>query len=126
MAPKTGYNPLRIRKHRKSTEKKERILTATIHAFLTTESTPVHFRIGCFGRKITNSLASFISKHSLLFSLERFFLIMVLLKIGPSREKGKLQLIFSRGYIYRKFQIEYHKIYAKSDGDIFLNPPGDR
>ena len=48
---------------------------------------------------------------------------MVLLKIGPSREKGKLQLIFSRGYIYRKFQIEYHKIYAKSDGDIFLNPP---
>ena len=73
MAPKTGYNHLRIRKHRKSTEKKERIVTATIHAFLSTESTPVHFRIGCFGRKITNSLASFISKHSLLFSLERFF-----------------------------------------------------
>ena len=51
---------------------------------------------------------------------------MVLFKISPSSEKGKLQLILSRGYIYRKFQIECHKIYAKSDGDIFLNPPGDR
>ena len=94
MVPKTGYNPLRIRKHRQSTEKKERIVTATIHAFLSTESTPVHFRIGCFGRKITNSLASFISKHSLLFSLERFFFLnygIVQDRSLYAREKGELQ-----------------------------------
>ena len=86
-------------------------MTATIHAFLSSESTPFHFPLGCFGRKITNSLASFISKYSPLFSLESFFFSYGIVQDRSlcTREKGELQLILSRGYIYRKLQIEYHK-----------------
>lgn len=67
----------------------------------------LHF--GCFSREGTNSRPS--------FSLE-LFLIKVLFKIGPSREKQ--QFLPSAIYICRKFQIAYYTNICWSEGDIFL------
>ena len=60
-------------------------MTVTIH-FLTSESNIRSLlNFGCFSTEITNCLI--MSKHFLAFSLERY-LIMVLFKNSPSREKG--------------------------------------
>lgn len=67
----------------------------------------LHF--GCFSREGTNSRPS--------FSLE-LFLITVLFKIGPSREKQ--QFLPSAIYICRKFQIAYYTNICWSEEDIFL------
>ena len=83
MAPKTGDSPLR--KHQQSTEKKERIVTATIH-FEEVKAASVHFAFRLF-RQRNSKFSSVIPKLLLLFSLERY-LIMVLLKNDHFREKG--------------------------------------
>ena len=58
MAPKTGDSPLR--KHQQSKEKKERIVTATIH-FLEVKAASVHFAFRLF-RKRNSKFFSVISK----------------------------------------------------------------
>ena len=74
MAQKPGDNL--FRKHRQSTEKWEKILKATSHVLY----------FGMFLQR-NNNLSSIISKHFLLFSLNRF-LMLVLSKNGPFRKKG--------------------------------------
>ena len=63
-----------------------------------------------------NKVSSIISKHFPLFFLDRF-LIMVLLKNGPSRDRF---LILFRFYICCKFQIEYLKNSFWTDSNIFF------
>ena len=74
MAQKPGDNLLR--KHRQSTEKWEKILKATSHVLY----------FGMFLQR-NNNLSSIISKHFLLFSLNRL-LMSLLSKNGPFRKKG--------------------------------------
>lgn len=73
MAPKTDDKLLR--EHGQSTEKEDRIVTATIH-FLSSESYILY--LADF-RQRNNKLPSFISKHFLSFCSERF-LLMILFK----------------------------------------------
>ena len=74
MAQKPGDNL--FRKHRQSTEKWEKILKATSHVLY----------FGMFLQR-NNNLSSIISKHFLLFSLNRL-LMSLLSKNGPFRKKG--------------------------------------
>ena len=69
-----------LRKRRQSTEKEERILTATV--FLSSE---LFYSFPVLAVK-EQSLFLIISKHFLLFSLN-CFLMLVLLKNGPNRRK---------------------------------------
>ena len=105
MASKTGDNPLSIR------QKRRKELWQWQSIFLSSKSgicTLLHF--GCFSREGTNSRP--------LFSLE-LFLITILFKIGPSREK---QHFFPSAIlnVCRKFQIAYHTKIYWTEGDIFV------
>ena len=75
MPLKTGDNALG--KHLPSTEKNERIVTATINFLSSEQDICSLLHHGCFGSKINFEL----------FSLQHFF-IMVFFKNSPLRENG--------------------------------------
>ena len=53
---------------------------------------------------------------------------MVLFKIGPSMlgKRVNYNEFFPGAISTVSYKLSIIKVYAKSDGDIFLNPPGDR